>query len=268
MTLYEIVNKINEKGYIGITQRNVKKRWFEHLYSLRANSHGNAKLQNAFNKYGEKSFHLIIRNTFNSLEELNKAEKETIEKEKERLYNLSPGGNAFFHYMESKQKISKSQLKPVVGMNMKTGEIKEYVSVTGTAKDGFDPRGIGGACKLSKYGNRNKLSSLGWVWMYKKDFNIKQLEERRQNALRGKIRNERAIMGKSLKTGEILTFKSSLEASRNGFSAQCVHQACVGGRVKSHKRYVWVFCDIGNPQSLLEERYKVYIQNPPKTGPK
>lgn len=272
MTLYELVNKITKYGYIGITVRQPKKRWQEHIYELRGNRHGNARLQNAFNKYGESAFEFKVINTYNYLEELNKAEKEILEKEKNRLYNIAPGGNAYFHYLENKEKISKAQLKPVVSMDIKTGEIKEYVSVMSTVIDGFDPRGIGGACKLSKYTSENrghnKLSNQGQVWMYKKDFNIKELERRRQMAMIGKIRFERSVIGKSLKTEEIITFKSSSEAGRNGFTGTSVYQACNGSRVKSHKGFIWVYGDIPNPQSLLEKRYQAYKENPPKTGPK
>lgn len=271
MTLYELVNKITKEGYVGITHRDIQKRKYEHFYCLRTNTHGNPRLQNAFNKYGESAFELIIRNTYNSLEELNKAEIEVLEKEKSRLYNLSPGGNAFHHYLESKQKISKSQLKPVVGMNIKTGEIREYSYVMATAVDGFNPKNIGGACNLSKYNGESRsfgvLSHSGWVWMYKKDFNIEALEKRRQIAIRGKIRLERPVIGKSLKTGEIVNFCSSEEAKR-ALGVLGIYKACSYNISKSVGGYIWVYGDIDNPQSLLEMRYKEFKDNPPKTGPK
>lgn len=271
MTLYELVNKITKEGYVGITHRSVKKRWQEHLYELRGNRHGNSKLQNAFNKYGESAFEWIIRQTFETLEELNKAEQEVLEKEKDRLYNLAPGGNAFFHYLANKQKISKSQLKPVVGMSIKTGEIREYASVMETAKDGFDPRGIGGACKLSIYENKNKsfnkLSSQDWVWMYKKDFNVEEMENRRQGASRGKIRMQRPVVGKHLVTGNIVKFKSGIDAGRT-LNISHIYKACQYDTHKTKGGYIWVYGDIDNHESLLEERYMDYMKNPPKTGPK
>lgn len=272
MTLYELLNNITKEGYVGITHREPNKRLREHLYDLRTNTHGNPHLQNAFNKYGEFAFEFIIRETFETLEALNKAEKEVLENEKDRLYNIAPGGNTFYHYIEGKEKISKSQLKPVVGMSIKTGEIREYSSVMETAKDGFDPKGIGGACKLYRYEGKDRahvrLSNQGYVWMYKKDFYIEKLEERRQLAIRGKIRLERPVLGKSLKTGEIIYFRSSQEAGRNGFTSTSIYQACNGSRLKTHAGFVWVFGDTNNSQSLLEQRYKGYIENPPKVGPK
>lgn len=271
MTLYELVNKITEEGYVGITVRQPKKRWQEHIYELRGNRHGNTRLQNAFNKYGEQSFEFKIRGIFQTLEELNKAEIEVLEKEKERLYNIAPGGNAFHHYLESKQKISKIQLKPVVGMSIKTGEIREYSSVMETTKDGFVANNIGGACKLSRYDMPSRsfarISVNGWVWMYKKDFDIKELELRRQMAITGKVRLERPVLGKSLKTGRIVKFDSVIKSKIDGFDNNCIGRVCRLGKGQ-HKGFVWVYGDIDKPESLLEERYKAYMENPPITGPK
>lgn len=271
MTLYELLNKITKDGYVGITHRELKKRKYEHLHGLRTNTHCNPKLQNAFNKYGEQAFEFIVRSEHNTLEELNKAEQEILEKEKDRLYNLAPGGNAFYHYLENKQKISKNQLKPVVGMNIKTGEIKEYPCVTDTAKDGFVSNNIGGACNFTHYDmpsrSFSRLSVNGWVWMYKKDFNIEELERRRQAASRGKVRLERPVMGKNLITGRIVEFNSGADVKRM-LNISNIYAACKYDTNKTKGGYVWVYGDIDNPQSLLERRYKEYVENPTKPGPK
>jgi hypothetical protein len=272
MILYELFNKITKMGYVGITTRPIKMRFVhEHLASLRANRHGNIYLQNAFNKYGESAFECIIRNTYETIDDLNKAEQEVLILEKHRLYNLAPGGNSYNHSIEAKEKISKSQLKPVVGMNIKTGEIREYPFVMDVTRDGFDYKAIGGACKLRTSTNRNgtftNLSAKGWVWMYKKDFNIEEMERRRKLAFRGKIRLERPVLGKHLVTGEIVSFPST-EKAKAAIGVVGIYQACQYVRVKSRGGYVWVYADLDNPQSLLEERYNAYISNPPKTGPK
>jgi group I intron endonuclease len=60
--VYIIKNKINNKFYIG-SSINIKKRFREHLSSLRNNSHHSKYLQNAFNKHKENNF------TFEILEE-------------------------------------------------------------------------------------------------------------------------------------------------------------------------------------------------------
>lgn len=62
---YEIVNLINNKKYIGITT-NIQNRWTTHFRELKKNCHHSTKLQNAFNKYGEKNFqfNIIIEKSF------------------------------------------------------------------------------------------------------------------------------------------------------------------------------------------------------------
>lgn len=54
-TIYEIKNVENNKRYIGSTI-DLKSRRAAHFNFLRHNKHRSILLQNAFNKYGEKSF--------------------------------------------------------------------------------------------------------------------------------------------------------------------------------------------------------------------
>lgn len=59
--VYKIENAINHKIYIGSTAiMGFKKRWWSHRKDLRDCKHANQHLQNAWNKYGEKSFHFSI----------------------------------------------------------------------------------------------------------------------------------------------------------------------------------------------------------------
>lgn len=51
--IYQIQSKIKpERVYIG-SAVNIQNRWFVHLCDLRKNKHGNSRLQNHYNKYGE-----------------------------------------------------------------------------------------------------------------------------------------------------------------------------------------------------------------------
>jgi group I intron endonuclease len=265
MTVYEFFNKITEDGYVGATHRDIKFRKREHLYELRSARHGNPRFQRAFIKYGEEAFEFRIRRVLDNLDDLNKAEKEILEKEKHRLYNIAPGGNTGYLEMEARRKISEGLLKPVVGMCIETGDIKEYSCVNDTTKDGFSPKNIGGACKLSVYevkresgdmGTNSRLSHRGWIWMYKKDFNLEEMERRRELAIRGKIRLECPVIGKHTKTGEIIRFESGVEASRKMNLPISITNACIFKRVKSAGGYVWVYADEENAMALLEERYQ------------
>ena len=58
--VYSIVNKLNNKQYIGSTSESFRKRWNLHKYHLRNNKHKNSHLQYSWNKYGEENFEFII----------------------------------------------------------------------------------------------------------------------------------------------------------------------------------------------------------------
>ena len=53
--IYLIENKVINKNYIG-SAVNFDKRFYEHKWALKKNSHCNIHLQRSWNKYGKKSF--------------------------------------------------------------------------------------------------------------------------------------------------------------------------------------------------------------------
>lgn len=57
--IYEIVNKVNGKTYIG-SSVDIEKRWKNHLYQLKRNKHHSKHLQNAYNKHGRENFDFRI----------------------------------------------------------------------------------------------------------------------------------------------------------------------------------------------------------------
>lgn len=56
--VYEIVNTVNGKRYIG-SAVSFKKRWGVHRHALRHSAHHSSKLQRAWNKYGEDAFKFL-----------------------------------------------------------------------------------------------------------------------------------------------------------------------------------------------------------------
>lgn len=57
--IYKIVNKINNKIYIG-SSFDIKTRWMNHRYLLNSNQHHSVHLQHAWNKYGSNNFEFIV----------------------------------------------------------------------------------------------------------------------------------------------------------------------------------------------------------------
>lgn len=57
--IYEIVNTVNGKRYVG-SSVDIKKRWQAHMLELRKGTHHAQHLQRSFNKYGEDKFILVI----------------------------------------------------------------------------------------------------------------------------------------------------------------------------------------------------------------
>lgn len=57
--IYEIFNTVNGKRYIG-SSKNIVARWKDHRTHLRNDKHHSARLQNAWNKYGEQVFQFRV----------------------------------------------------------------------------------------------------------------------------------------------------------------------------------------------------------------
>lgn len=94
--IYQIVNKTNNKRYIGLTT-NIRERQRSHFSLLNNNNHYNKYLQRSFNKYGSNSFefNIIEKNLFS--EELPNREVYWIAyyNSYEKGYNLTVGGEFF-----------------------------------------------------------------------------------------------------------------------------------------------------------------------------
>ncbi|MDD2286400.1 MAG: GIY-YIG nuclease family protein [Paludibacter sp.] len=79
MGIYIISNVVNGKMYIG-SSVDLKKRKRDHLRELRQNIHCNDRLQNSFNKYGEKNFKFEIVEHIDDRDNLIEAEQNWINK--------------------------------------------------------------------------------------------------------------------------------------------------------------------------------------------
>ena len=61
--IYKIVNKINNKYYIGSSKNIIQSRWKHHKTILKNKNHFNHHLQSSWNKYGSDNFEFVIIET-------------------------------------------------------------------------------------------------------------------------------------------------------------------------------------------------------------
>ena len=127
--VYEILNTSSNKRYIGCSS-DVSARWVHHKHCLKLNKHNNSYLQSAWNKYGEDSFIFTILYNFDSKELMFNKEKELIELDVSKFYNLSAGGkggtNGTKWSEQSKAKLSAT--KKLTAKKVMTQEVKDRIS--------------------------------------------------------------------------------------------------------------------------------------------
>ena len=126
-TLYEHVNKINGKRYIGITGRNPQERWGRGGKNYRTTP----RFFSAIEKYGWDNFeHNIVKDNL-TREEACKMEKDLIKKYRtqEKLfgYNILEGGDTPVIPEEVRQKMSKSKMGNKNGNHPCSEETKEKI---------------------------------------------------------------------------------------------------------------------------------------------
>jgi len=130
--VYVIVNKINNKKYIGQTSRCLTKRIYEYKAALKYNKFYNQHLLNAFNKYGWDSFEFKIIDTAQTIDELNNKEIKYINEykttDKEIGYNIESGGKNAIPDIETLNRMSKSHL----GIKQTDNWIDKRISKAGT----------------------------------------------------------------------------------------------------------------------------------------
>ena len=57
--IYKIINKVNDKYYVG-SSTDIKTRWNNHIKELRQKSHDNKHMERAWHKYGSDNFQFVI----------------------------------------------------------------------------------------------------------------------------------------------------------------------------------------------------------------
>lgn len=184
MFVYKVTNKITGKAYIGQTTRSISERWVEHCKPALKNR---SYLSNAIQKHGKENFSLIEIGKATTQEELDKIEELAINEHNTLFpngYNLRNGGLGGSHCQEVRNKLSKvgkgkirtkkhkaalskaltgrvlKTRKPIIGVNIKSGE-KIYLDCANEGtKLGFDHTCIAKCC----IGKRKKHK--GFTWSY------------------------------------------------------------------------------------------------------
>lgn len=97
MIIYQILNQVNQKRYIGQTAAK-KRRWAAHKRELKKGIHKSCHLQGAWKKYGENAFVFEIIEECTSHNHMNERERYWIEHyqtyRRDKGYNLDMGGNS------------------------------------------------------------------------------------------------------------------------------------------------------------------------------
>lgn len=104
--IYQIVNDINNKVYVGKTELNIETRWKQHLKAAKRENIKNRPLYRAINKYGESHFRIEILEQCD-LEELSVREIYWINKLDSftKGYNATLGGDGK-HYVKDEEILS------------------------------------------------------------------------------------------------------------------------------------------------------------------
>ena len=163
MGIYQIVNCINGKKYVG-SSKDLYKRGCTHFRALKGNYHHNYYLQNAYNKYGKEVFKFEVLEFIKTIEELLPKEQYYIELynvcNKDKGYNIIVDATRNILSEESKNKISKSLSKKVICLE--TGVIYDSMNEAERLTN-IDNSTISKCCR----GKRKTVG--GYHWKYYKE---------------------------------------------------------------------------------------------------
>lgn len=112
--IYEILNTVNSKRYIGCTN-NTEKRFSQHRRALGNNKHWNPYLQNSYNKHGIENFQYNVLIAFNDSDDMYFNERKMIS-ESEGLYNIAEGGlggDTYSNRSEEQMEITRKKLSDI-----------------------------------------------------------------------------------------------------------------------------------------------------------
>jgi len=236
MQAYLITNKINNKGYVGITTRSLSKRWYEHRFV--ANSCGQL-LGKAIKKYGEQAFEIMPIASAKTLENLKEVEKDLIIQFQTKVpfgYNLTDGGDGVFGFKQSEEQRLKS-----ANLRLGTKHTKETKAKMREAHSGEKNHFYG---KTHSGDSKAKISATkqgcAGPWLGK-NHSEETKEKIRQSRLGipSKSGNRKGfIIATNIKTNEKIILDGKKDTEAKGFHQSNVYR-CANGERKSHKGFTF-----------------------------
>lgn len=239
--IYMIINKIDNKKYIGLS-KNLEKRHDTHLSDLRRNCHANSKLQYAWNKYGGDNFDF---QTIEKCEENEMSEKEKyyIRKynttDKKYGYNLTTGGECGYEYtedvIENMRLVQES--KPILQIDLNGQIINRWHGFReAAAKLNITLSNIQFCCTGKK---KNRLYK-DYIWIYEKDYNdglinIKDVVEIAIDSI-----DKTKVVQLDLDFNYIKTWDSATEIFTILGCDESSIRKCCNGKLAQVKGYRWV----------------------------
>ena|GEM_PF-7015061 len=254
--IYCYTNKINGKRYVGQTVQKLRKRHNQHFS-------GEQLIDRKIKQYGVENFKLEILH-FADTYSIDILERHYIHSldtfvKNGKGYNVSSGGhngNPFIgKTKEEMSGIFEKRSTPVVGVNLKTGDILRF----GGAKEAerlTNKKFCNSKIILCCKGKR--LTHKGHKWWYASDFDENNIDF----SVEKKITNKE-IVGINIITKEVLFFNSAREANRYSENFRYKNiSLCLKGKSKTCGGYKWYYKE--DYENLTDEEIKSITKKEPK----
>jgi group I intron endonuclease len=236
MQAYLIQNRLNGKGYIGITTRSIGRRWYEHRFV--PNSCGKL-LSKAIQKYNADLFEItVLASALADVDSLKELEKQLIVQHKTLVpsgYNLTMGGDGVFGYKHSEEQ------------KKRNGDLKRGVKHSEETKQKMKIAHLGennhfyGKNHTEEAKRKNSEKHIGKQSMLGKTHSVETKEKIKKSRLgvSSKLGNRQGIIiATNILTGNEIILNGAKEMTNNNFSTGHVYK-CVMGKRKSHHGYVF-----------------------------
>lgn len=264
--VYRIDCTANGLVYIGSAD-GIFKRWKTHLSELKAGRHKNPIMKACFDKYGAEALDFsiieLVPPNQNLLVECEQTWMNEVPKEKRMFCQMAQKSGQWGceRSEEARANISAATGgREVAGIDLQTGEIKEWPFLSKTNDDGFDFRLVYKTC------TGQVSSHKSWFFWFKNEpiampriFKRGKPGKKRNDALlrKKKFEESKKILGTNLKTLEKKVWKNCAEVKKDGFDpiavALIVREGLNnrGAVPQSHKG--WFFCKASEPRALPEK---------------